>query len=134
MAHTLTRLPRGSDSQFGFKKESIYGTAVVVDKFLEAFSLGLVPNPRPIEPKGWKPGLRGKRHDAYIAWVDGGAGAIGLEVPRAGSLGLWQAAFGGSNTCAIQGDRSGLPGHLLARRLHRRQRLLADDAARRADE
>jgi len=103
MAHTLTRLPRGSDSQFGFKKESIYGTAVVVDKFLEAFSLGLVPNPRPIEPKGWKPGLRGKRHDADIAWVDGGAGAIGLEVPRAGSLGLWQAAFGGSNTCAIQG-------------------------------
>jgi hypothetical protein len=104
MAHTIARLPRGSDSQVMIKKQTAYGTAVVVDTALEAFSIGLIPRQEIIKPKGWVPGRRGERTTGRVAWNRGGEGPVSIEVPQAGSLGLWQAAFGGTNTCAKQGE------------------------------
>ena len=104
MAHTITRLGRGSDSQIGWKKEATYGTsAAPVNAFAEAFNIGLAPRQETIKSKGWKPGLRGPRHNMRVPWNRGGEGTVGLEVKQNGYLGLFQWAIGGTNTCAQQG-------------------------------
>lgn len=99
----ITRLGRGSDSQVMWLKQAAYGTAVTVTSELECFSIGLIPRQSTIEPKGWVPGRRGKRDTGRIPWNNGGEGPIAFEVGQTGQLGLWQAAFGGSNSSAQQG-------------------------------
>lgn len=51
----------GLDSQFGFKLETTYGTAVTVDKFLDFNEESLAWSPTWKEPTGLRPGRRFKR-------------------------------------------------------------------------
>lgn len=82
------------DCSIGFKKETIYGTAVVVDRFLEFMTESLDYERTFYQGSGLRPGSRMPRSGRRSLVKDGGAGDIELEVPTRGLGALFEAMLG----------------------------------------
>jgi hypothetical protein len=98
MAHTGTGLPSGLGGQLMVAKELTYGTYQVPTIGYPHVSVGLVPTPEMIEPKGIKAGSRVKRSDFRTVWAKGGAGTVELELDRSGMGKLLAACLGAAAT------------------------------------
>lgn len=88
----------GLDAQLGLKLESVYGTAVTVDKFLEFNSESLQWEPTLLEPTGLRAGAKFKRASQLTRSRESVSGS--LEVPHSTrNMGtLWKLALGSSVT------------------------------------
>ncbi len=126
-----------ADASIGLKQETTYGTAVVVDRFLEFTSESLDFDRDYYQGgQGLRPGRRAARSGRRVLSRDGGKGDIELEVPSRGLGTFLQAIFGvGTSTLVSAGlyqqlftpDAQRLPpvvhdpgGRAASRRQHRR--------------
>lgn len=104
MTHTITRDPRGSQAQLGYKVESAYGTAVTVDSFVAAVPpIGLKPRVGMMSSTARVPGRISKPLSSDVHFNEGGDGAITLEVTRSDMLKWWRWATGDAPSSAAQG-------------------------------
>lgn len=93
-----------ADCSIGFKKETTYGTAVTVDRFLEFTSETLDYDRTFYQGAGMRPGSRLARSARRTLVKDGGKGDIELEVPTRGLGTLLEAIMGvGSSTMVSAG-------------------------------
>jgi hypothetical protein len=83
-----------ADCSIGFKKETTYGTAVTVDRFLEFTSETLDFEREYYQGEGMRPGSRAPRSGRRILVKDGGSGDIELEVPSKGLGTFLEALLG----------------------------------------
>lgn len=91
------------DSSIGFKKESVYGTAVTVDRFLEYTSESLDFERTFYQGQGLRPGSRLARSGRRVMTKDGGSGDIELEVPSRGLGTFLEALFGTAGSALVSG-------------------------------
>lgn len=104
MPHTISRDPRGSQAQIGFKAESQYGTAVVVDTFLPAVHpIGLKPRIGQLQSNARVPGRISRRHSGDVHFNEGGDGTITFELTRENLLEWFKWATGDAPSSAAQG-------------------------------
>lgn len=82
------------DCSIGFKKETTYGTGVVVDRFLEFTSESLDFDRTFYQGSGLRPGSRLARSGRRALVKDGGKGDIELEVASRGMGALLEALMG----------------------------------------
>lgn len=93
-----------ADASIGLKQETTYGTAVVVDRFLEFTSESLDFDRDYYQGVGLRPGRRAARSGRRVLSRDGGKGDIELEVPSRGLGTFLQAIFGvGTSTLVSAG-------------------------------
>lgn len=90
-----------ADCSIGFKKETTYGTAVVVDRFLEFMSETLDYDREFYQGTGLRPGSRLARSGRRVLAKDGGAGDIELEVPTRGLGTLLEALTGTASSSLV---------------------------------
>ncbi|HAM57209.1 MAG TPA: hypothetical protein DCQ64_18105 [Candidatus Rokubacteria bacterium] len=104
MAHTITRSPRGADSQFGFAVETAYNDGTAVASFLSATSggIGIKPRVGVIESAGRVPGRISDPAGNSIVYDNGGEGSLTFELQRKNLLKLWRWAIGHNATPAQQ--------------------------------
>jgi hypothetical protein len=91
------------DSSIGIKKETVYGTAVTVDKFPEFLSESLKWKPSYLDGKGLRPGSRvsrAERRSLSKNWIEG---EIELECAAKGMLPFWEALMGTVTSTIISG-------------------------------
>lgn len=89
-----------ADCSIGFKKETTYGTAVTVDRFLEFTSETLDFDREFYQGNGLRAGSRLARSGRRVLVKDGGAGDIELEVPSKG-LGTLLELLSGTATSSL---------------------------------
>jgi len=93
-----------ADASIGLKQETTYGTAVVVDRFLEFTSETLDFDRDYYVGNGLRPGQRAARSGRRVLTRDGGKGDIELEAPSKGLGTFLQAIFGvGTSTLVSTG-------------------------------
>lgn len=92
-----------ADCSIGFKKETTYGTAVTVDRFLEFNSETLDYDREFYQGNGLRPGSRLARSGRRTLAKDGAAGDIELEVPSRGLGTLLEALFGTASSNVVSG-------------------------------
>jgi len=103
MAHTVTRLPRGSDAQVGYGVETAHGTAVTVAQFVRHIPpMGFKPRIGRFESEAFSPGLITRSSTGDVMYNDGGEGSLSVEFTRKGLLKLLAWAVGGTPTCVQQ--------------------------------
>jgi hypothetical protein len=89
------------DCSIGLKKETVYGTAVVVDQFVEFLTESLDRKPDFIQGKGLRVGARVARADRRSLGKELAEGSITVEAPIKG-LGIFlNAAFGTVTSTAV---------------------------------
>jgi hypothetical protein len=91
------------DSSIGIKKETTYGTAVVVDHFPEFLSEKMKWKPNYLDGKGLRPGSRvsrAERRSLSKNWVEG---EIELECCARGFGIFWEALLGTGTSTIISG-------------------------------
>lgn len=76
------------DAQLGCKKESVYGTPVVVDRFFELVTEGIKTEYGRVESNGLRPGRRHRSDTRFTTYVAGAEGDLELEVGSKG-FGFW---------------------------------------------
>lgn len=104
MAHTITRDPRGSQAQLGYKVEAVYGTALTVDSFLPAVPpIGLKPRIGMMSSAARVPGRISRRISSDVHYNEGGEGAVVVELTRSDMLEWMRWATGDAPTSAVQG-------------------------------
>lgn len=81
-------MPLVSKFQAGFKDESVWGTAVTVDRFCEAHTSTILPDHRRIESKNMRAGARVQRSTSFAVWKAGASGTFGFE-PLSKGFGWW---------------------------------------------
>ena len=81
-------LGAGLAGQIGAKKETVYGTPVVVDKFFELESENIAFNRNRQQSKGIRAGRTFQSSSRVATTTRGGAGSITMEVPTKG-FGFW---------------------------------------------
>lgn len=91
------------DSSIGFKKETTYGTAVTVDRWLEYTSESLDYERSFYQGQGLRPGSRLARSARRVMTKDGGSGDIELEVPSRGLGTFLEALFGTAASTVVSG-------------------------------
>lgn len=82
------------DCSIGAKKESVYGTPVVVDRFLEFTEESLDFERTFVQGEGMRPGSRLARSGRRVLTRDGAVGDITIEVPTRGLGFLFEAMLG----------------------------------------
>lgn len=88
-------------TQLGFKTESTYGTAVVVDRFAEYETESIGPDRATIESPVMRSGTRGMREDRFIPYVPSYSGGITMPVLSKG-FGWWLLhMLGASSTGSV---------------------------------
>lgn len=92
-----------ADCSIGFKKETTYGTAVTVDRFLEFTSETLDYEREYFQGEGMRPGSRLARSGRRVLVKDGGAGDIELEVPSKGLGTFLEALMGTAGSANVAG-------------------------------
>lgn len=92
-----------ADCSIGFKKETTYGTAVTVDRFLEFNSETLDFEREFYQGAALRPGSRVARSARRVLVKDGGAGDIELEVPSRGLGTLLEAIMGTAGSALVSG-------------------------------
>lgn len=93
-----------ADCSIGLKKEPTYGTAVVVDRFLEFTSESIDFDRTFYQGQGMRPGSRLARSGRRALTKDGGKGDIELEVPTRGLGTFFEAIMGvGSSSMVSTG-------------------------------
>lgn len=92
-----------ADCSIGFKKESVYGTAVTVDRFLEFVSESLDFDREYYQGEGLRPGSRVARSGRRVLVKDGASGDIELEVPSRGLGTLLEAIMGVAGSSNVAG-------------------------------
>lgn len=92
-----------ADCSIGFKKETTYGTAVTVDRFLEFTSESLNYDRDYYQGAGLRPGSRLARSGRRVLVKDGGGGDIELEVPAKGLGTLLEALLGTAGSANVSG-------------------------------
>ena len=75
-------------TQLGVKKETTWGTAVVVDRFYEYESESITPTVERVEGTFMRAGTRGMREDRFIPYVSSYTGAVKMPVLTK-TFGLW---------------------------------------------
>lgn len=106
--------PAGISAQFGYKSEAVYGTGVVVDKFLPFVSEGIKQDIARMKSRGLRAG-----RIANFQWKPGTrkiAGGVNLELPNVNVAPLLKHIFGAVTTTGAgpythtftPGDLSGL--------------------------
>ena len=88
----------GLDAQLGYKLETVVGTAVTVDKFIEFNSEGLEFDPGYIEPTGLRVGTKHKRGSRLVQSRKMVSGPIELEHSTRLMGALWKLALGSGVT------------------------------------
>lgn len=88
----------GIDGQFGYKGESVVGTEVTVDKFIQILSEGLKFDPSFIEPEGLRAGGKYKRGTQLAQARRQVSGPIELRYATRLMGGFWRAALGSNVT------------------------------------
>jgi hypothetical protein len=76
------------DAQVGAKKESVYGTPVVVDRFFEFNSESVTGKYGRVESNGLRPGRRHRSDTRFTTYIEGAEGDIKFEVGSK-SFGFW---------------------------------------------
>ena len=84
----------GFDAFCGVKKESTYGTAVVVDRWLELNKTTIAGEEDRIESDGIRAGARARRANRFVAWTKGAKGDLELDLLSAGHGFLLEAMLG----------------------------------------
>lgn len=93
----------GLDAQLGFKAETVWGTAVTVDKFVEFNSESLTNEPTFLEPTGLRPGVKHKRASRVRISRRTITGDVQLEVATRGMGTLWKHALAsGAGSTPVQ--------------------------------
>ncbi|MBW9118885.1 hypothetical protein JNB63_02135 [Microbacterium trichothecenolyticum] len=92
-----------ADCSIGFKKETAYGTAVTVDRFLEFTSESLDYEREYYQGEGLRPGSRLARSARRVLAKDGAAGDIELEVPTRGLGTLLELLTGTASSTIVSG-------------------------------
>lgn len=92
-----------ADCSIGIKKETTYGTAVTVDRFLEFTSETLDYEREYYQGSGLRPGSRLARSARRILAKDGAAGDIELEVPTRGLGTLLELLTGTASSTVVAG-------------------------------
>lgn len=92
------------DCSIGYKKESVYGTGVVVDRFLEFTEETLDFERTFTQGEGMRPGSRLARSARRVLTRDGGAGDISLEVPTRGLGSFLEAMLGVGASANVADD------------------------------
>lgn len=92
-----------ADCSIGFKKETTYGTAVTVDRFLEFTSESLDFEREFYQGEGLRPGSRVARSGRRVLVKDGASGDIELEVPSRGLGTLLEALMGTAGSSLVSG-------------------------------
>lgn len=83
----------GLDAQLGFKAESVWGTPVTVDHFVEFNSESLTNEPTFLEPTGLRPGVKHKRATRVRISRRTITGDMQMEVATRGMGTLWKHAL-----------------------------------------
>lgn len=91
------------DASIGIKKETVFGTAVTVDRFLEFTDESLDYDRSYYQGAGLRPGSRTARSGRRVLTRDGGAGDIGLEVPTKGAGALLELLLGAGSSALVSG-------------------------------
>lgn len=84
----------GLDAQLGFKAETVWGTAVTVDHFVEFNSESLTNEPTFLEPTGLRPGVKHKRASRVRISRRTITGDMQMEVATKGMGTLFKHALG----------------------------------------
>ena len=92
-----------ADCSIGLKKETTYGTGVVVDRFLEFTEETLDYERTFVQGTGLRPGSRVARSGRRVLAKDGGTGDISLEVPTRGLGTLLEAMLGTASSTVVAG-------------------------------
>lgn len=92
-----------ADCSIGVKKETTYGTGVVVDRFLEFTEETLDFERTFVQGAGLRPGVRVARSARRVLSKDGAAGDISLEVPTRGLGTLLEAMLGTASSTVVAG-------------------------------
>jgi len=104
MAHTITRDSRGSQAQLGYKVETTYGAAAVVDSFLPTVPpIGLKPRVGMMSSAARVPGRISRLISSDVHYDEGGEGTLTLEATQADMLEFLRWAIGDAPTSAAQG-------------------------------
>ena len=88
------------DAQFGMKKETTYGTPVVVDRFYMFTDASHADGKTVVQGSGLKPGARVAQSDRRTIPFRSAAGSLAIEVPTKG-LGVALEACMGSGTSTL---------------------------------
>lgn len=91
------------DCSIGFKKETTFGTAVTVDRFLEFTEETLDYDRQFTQGAGLRPGARVARSARRVMTRDGAAGDITLEVPTRGLGSFLEALLGVGTSTQVSG-------------------------------
>ncbi|MAP64044.1 MAG: hypothetical protein CMH34_09950 [Microbacterium sp.] len=92
------------DCSIGAKKETAYGTPVVVDRFLEFTEESLDFERTFVQGEGLRPGSRVARSGRRVLTRDGAVGDIGLEVPTRGLGFMFEAMLGVGASAEVETD------------------------------
>ena len=84
----------GFDATCGIKKESSYGTAVVVDRWLELSKESIQGDYARIESDGIRSGARARRANRFVPWIKGAKGDLEIDLLSAGHGLLLEAMLG----------------------------------------
>lgn len=89
------------DNQFGLKKETEFGTAVVPDRFYLFTGSSHSDGKVPVQGEGLKPGARVAQSDRRTIPYRSAAGSLDLEVPSKGMGVLWEACLGSGTSTLV---------------------------------
>ena len=95
------------DCSVSLKKETVYGTAVVVDHPLEFLSESFENKPGFLQGKGLRPGFRVPRSARRSIGKQEAGGSLTIEAPTKGLGILLEAAFG-ANTVTVVPSQAGV--------------------------
>ena len=84
----------GFDAFCGVKKETEYGTAVVVDRWLELSKESIQGDYARIESDGIRAGSRARRANRFVPWIKGAKGDLEIDLLSAGHGFLLEAMLG----------------------------------------
>lgn len=90
-----------TDISLGYKKETVFGTAVTVDRFPEITEESLLWQPNFGQGKGFRVGSTIARRQRRVLLSQQAGGSFGVELGTKGMGGLFEAALGGSPTNTI---------------------------------
>lgn len=92
-----------ADCSIGFKKETVFGTGVTVDRFLEFTSETLDRDATYYQGNGLRPGSRLARTGRRVLVKDGAKGDVELEVPSRGLGTFLELLFGTASSTVVSG-------------------------------